>query len=140
MAPVRCEYHAIEEVQWLTGEGLLTPQQCVFRLTARPGAFDLNRKQAALQRLRYGCCHAGLSDKVREMLPFQWFRIILLWLKSPSPLSHILFSRLFQQPAGCRRMEPVGAALRRECIAHECAPTEILHIFGKLFSEPRERG
>jgi hypothetical protein len=40
-----------------------------------------------LQRLRYGCCHAGLSDKVREMLPFYRFRIILLWLKSPSPLS-----------------------------------------------------
>ena len=31
------------------------------------------------------CCHAGLSDKVREMLPFYRFRIILLWLKSPSP-------------------------------------------------------
>jgi len=36
---------------WLKGEGLLTPQQFVFTLTARPGAFDVNRKQAALQRL-----------------------------------------------------------------------------------------
>ncbi len=61
------------------------PQQCVFTLTARPGAFDVNRKQAALQRLRYGCCHTGLLDKVREMLPFYRFRIIVLWLKSPSP-------------------------------------------------------
>jgi hypothetical protein len=61
---------------WLKGEGLLTPQQCVFTLTARPGAFDVNRKQAqadpattgqaALQSLRYGCCHAGLSDKVSQ--------------------------------------------------------------------------
>jgi hypothetical protein len=68
------------------GEGLSTPQQFVFELTARPGAFDLNGKQAALQRLRYGCCRAGLSDKVRKSLPFYRFRIILLWLKSPSPL------------------------------------------------------
>jgi hypothetical protein len=102
---VCCEYHAVEEVLWLKGEGLLTPQQCFFRLTARPGAFDVNRKQAladpattgqaladpattgqaALQRLRYGCYHAGLSDKVKEMLPFYRFRMILLWLKSPSP-------------------------------------------------------
>jgi len=51
---------------WLKGEGLLTPQQCVFTLTARPGAFDVNRKQAALQSLRYGWCHAGLSDKVSQ--------------------------------------------------------------------------
>ena len=75
----------------------MTPQQFVFTLTARLGAFDLNGKQAladpaitgqaALQRLRYGCCHAGLSDKVRAMLPFYMYRIILLWLKSPSPLS-----------------------------------------------------
>ena len=33
-----CEYHAVEEVQWLKGEGLLTPQPYVFTLTARPGA------------------------------------------------------------------------------------------------------
>ena len=39
-------------IQWLVGRGLLMPQQCIFTLTARPGAFDLNRKQAALQRLR----------------------------------------------------------------------------------------
>jgi len=38
---VRCEYHAVEEVQWLKGEGLLTPQQRVFTLTARPGALRL---------------------------------------------------------------------------------------------------
>ena len=28
-------------IQWLMGRGLLTPQQCVFRLTARPGALRL---------------------------------------------------------------------------------------------------
>jgi len=50
-----------------------------------PVPYDLNRRQAALQRLRYGCYHAGLSDKVREMLLFYRFRMILLWLKSPSP-------------------------------------------------------
>ena len=83
---MRCEYHAVEEVQWLTGEGLLTPQQCVFRLTARPGAFDLNRKQAALQRLRYGCCHAGLSDKIRKSLPFYRLRNNFVVAKKPLPL------------------------------------------------------
>jgi hypothetical protein len=48
------------------GEGLSTPQQFVFELTARPGAFDLNGKQAALQRLRYGCCRTGPPDKVSQ--------------------------------------------------------------------------
>jgi hypothetical protein len=85
------------------GKGLLAPQQSVVRRTARPGAFDVNRKQAALQGLRYGCCHAGLSDKVREMLPFYRFRIIVLWLKSPSPLSfeqseeNCFFNNLLEQ-------------------------------------------
>ena len=51
--------------------------------------YALNRRQAALQRLRYGWCHAGLSDNVREMLPFYRFLIIVLWLKSPLPMSHI---------------------------------------------------
>jgi hypothetical protein len=47
-------------------EGLLTPQQSVFRLTARPGAFDVSRKQAALQRLGYGWCRTGLPDNVSQ--------------------------------------------------------------------------
>jgi hypothetical protein len=34
-----------------------------------------------------GCFHAGLSDEVRETLPFYRFSMILLWLKSPFPLS-----------------------------------------------------
>ena len=76
----------------LKGDGLLTPQQCVWQLTARPGAFDLNGGQAALQRLRYGCCHAGLSDRVRKALPFYMVRNNFVVAKKPLPLSHILFS------------------------------------------------
>jgi hypothetical protein len=74
------------------GKGLLTPQQFVFKLTARPGTFDLNRRQAALQRLRYGWCHAGLSDKVRKALPFYKVRNNFVVAKKPLPLSHKLFS------------------------------------------------
>jgi len=37
-----------------------------------------------LQRLRCGWCHAGLSDKVREMLPVLQVRIILFVAKKPS--------------------------------------------------------
>jgi hypothetical protein len=73
----------------------LTPQQFVFTLTARPGGFDLNRKQAALQRLRYGYYHAGLSDKVRKALPFYKVRNNFVVAKKPLPLSHILFSRCY---------------------------------------------
>jgi hypothetical protein len=58
-------------------------------LTARPGAFDASRKQAAMQKLRYGCCHAGLSDKVREMLPFYKFRNNFVAAKKPLPLEHL---------------------------------------------------
>ncbi len=68
----------------------MTPQQFVFRLTRHdPVPYDLNRRQAALRRLRYGCYHAGLWTKL-EMLPFYRFQIdFLLWLKSPSPEPHI---------------------------------------------------
>ena len=68
-------------------EGLFSHNNSLGGLSHDPVPYDLNRRQAALQRLRYGWFHAGLSDKVREMLPFYRFRINLLWLKSPSPVS-----------------------------------------------------
>ena len=74
-------------IQWLKGVGLLTPQQCVLQLAARPGAFDLNRNRQLGRGFDTGWYHAGLSDQAREMRPFYRFQIILLWLKSPSPLS-----------------------------------------------------
>ena len=53
-----------------------------------------------------GCCHAGLSDKVRDSLPFYRFRNNFVVAKKPLPLSHMLFIKLyhpapllFQQPA-----------------------------------------
>jgi len=68
---VRCEYHAGEEVQWLKGEGLLTPQQCVFTLTARPGAFDLNRQtgsfaEASIQAVAMRVCRTKLERCCRS--------------------------------------------------------------------------
>jgi hypothetical protein len=41
------------------GEGLSTPQQFVFELTARPGAFDLNGKQAEIENFDTGCLPCG---------------------------------------------------------------------------------
>ena len=56
-------------------EGLLTPQQCIFTLTARPGAFDVNRRAAALQWLRYGLFAMRVCQtKLRKSLPFYRFR------------------------------------------------------------------
>jgi hypothetical protein len=54
------------------GEGLLTPQQCVFTLTARPGAFDVNRKtgsfaKASIRLLPDGS--AGQSERDAAVLP-----------------------------------------------------------------------
>ena len=56
------------------------------RLRHDPVPYDLNRRQAALQRLRYGWCHAGLSDKVIEMLPFYRFRNNFVVAKKPLTL------------------------------------------------------
>ena len=76
------------------GEGLLTPQPCVFTLTARPGAFEVNRKQAladpasgqaALQRLGDGCCTAGLSDTVRGDAAVQEVPNNFVVAKKPPP-------------------------------------------------------
>ena len=94
---MRCEYHAVGEVQWLKGEGLLTPQQCIFRLTARPGAFDLNRRQAALQRLRYGCCRTGLSDKVSQAVE----KSPAVALRSSFVIAAYLNVRLIPQDFAC---------------------------------------
>jgi hypothetical protein len=88
------------------GEGLLTPQQCVWQLTARPGAFDLNRKQAALQRLRYGllpCGSVGQSERDAAVLQDPNNFVVA---KKPLPLEPHTFSNLYQ-PANntfCNRL------------------------------------
>jgi hypothetical protein len=81
-----------------------------------PVPYDLNRRQAALQRLRYRlapCGSVGQSYTVAAVLPVPTNCVVA---QKPLPLSHIPFSKayqpapIFQQPA---RDHP-ASALREE--------------------------
>ena len=87
-------------------EGLLTPQQFVFTLTARPGAVRLKPRtgifaEASIRAVAMRVCRTKWESRFRST----GSGIILLWLKSPSPwatyysasfiiLHHYFFSNL----------------------------------------------
>ena len=89
------------------GRGLLTPQQSIFELTARPGAFDLKGGQAALQRLRYGllpCGSAGPSEKGAAVL--QVPNNVVVAKKPPPhepPINKRINDALHERPGAARQ-------------------------------------